>query len=119
MPITRPDVVGRAQFQLARLASSHIADLTAAGQDVVRSQYRRGSLRPASRCISERPKSTPSRPRPDRQAAGLLALVRMDVLIWEFVLDTALGLRDFLAGEGFAPSVTTSGGKGLHVRTAR
>jgi DNA primase len=43
----------------------------------------------------------------------------MDVLIWEFVLDTALGLRDFLAGEGFAPSVTTSGGKGLHVRTAR
>jgi DNA primase len=61
----------------------------------------------------------PSRPRPDRQAAGLLALVRMDVLIWEFVLDTALGLRDFLAGEGFAPSVKTSGGNGCTFRTAR
>jgi bifunctional non-homologous end joining protein LigD len=34
---------------------------------------------------------------------------------WEFVLDTALGLRDMLQAEGFAPWVKTSGGKGLHV----
>jgi bifunctional non-homologous end joining protein LigD len=33
---------------------------------------------------------------------------------WEFVLDTALGLRDVLQAAGFVPSVKTSG-KGLHV----
>jgi bifunctional non-homologous end joining protein LigD len=75
--------------------------------------------------------------------AGLLGLLRMDVVElhpwgatfddlehpdilvfdldpgpgtpWEFVLDTALGLRDLLQAEGFAPWVKTSGGKGLHV----
>lgn len=34
---------------------------------------------------------------------------------WEFVLDTALALREHLAGEGYDPWVKTSGGKGLHV----
>ena len=37
-------------------------------------------------------------------------------IVWEFVLDTALGLRDFLAGEGFAPSVKTSGERGCTFR---
>jgi len=34
---------------------------------------------------------------------------------WEFVLDTALALRDALTADGYAPWPKTSGGKGLHV----
>jgi bifunctional non-homologous end joining protein LigD len=34
---------------------------------------------------------------------------------WEFVLDTALGLRDVLQAESLEPWVKTSGGKGLQV----
>jgi DNA ligase D-like protein (predicted ligase)/DNA ligase D-like protein (predicted polymerase) len=76
-------------------------------------------------------------------AAGLLGLLDMDVveihpwqatvddiehpdlfvfdldpggnIEWDFVTDTAVGMRDFLKGEGFKPWLKTSGGKGLHL----